>query len=71
MHLGYSLMNENFLVLCSIFAHIINVASTSLWKCTTSSLLDTEWILGGDINMVEFDGDWCGGFVSVMCGIEK
>lgn len=36
-----------------------------------SSLPNEDWIVGGDFNIVEWEGDWGGGVGSMVCGIEK
>jgi hypothetical protein len=34
-------------------------------------LSDTEWIIGGDFNMVEWEGDMGSGVGLVVCGSKK
>ena len=35
------------------------------------SLQDSYWIVGGNLNMVEWEGDQGGGVGSIVCGAEK
>jgi hypothetical protein len=42
-----------------------------LWMWMETSLPYVEWIIGGDFNMVEWDGDRGGGVGSVISGSEK
>ena len=37
----------------------------------SSSLLEAEWIIGDEFNMMEWIGDWGGGSGYVVCGVVR
>jgi hypothetical protein len=62
------LIQERLLGLCLVYAPNISLDRLNLWERMVSSLLDAEWFVGGDFNMVEWEGGDVG---VVISGSEK
>jgi hypothetical protein len=65
------LIQERLLGFCSLYAPNLKSATLNLCNWMTSSLLDVEWIVGGNLTMVEWEGDRDGGVGAAVSGFEK
>ena len=55
------LLQERLLGFCSIYAPNSSLAHSHLWDLMASYLPDVDWIVGGDFNMMKWEGDRGGG----------